>query len=655
MKQFYFLLLGMLCSLAYAQPEKPDHFKTTIKQVKVFLHSAEITRTGSIYLLPGDTTLIMKQLSPYMDKKSIQVRGEGDFKILAVNHQYDFLSVRQKHARTQLLSDSIKMLTAALQQVAVQLELLEQKIDFLNSNKKISPAKLGDVEKLQKVLRFYETELQTACESKMQAENRQKEFNKQLNKYQAELQQLVGKDEKPNSEIHLVLRVLKAGKATFKVSYLAGNAGWFPKYDIRARDVASPIEIDYKASLYQNTGEDWKNVRLIFSNIDANETGLAPELPVWKLNYDRLSRPADNIFGAYNNPWDGNNRLNEIRGRVVSTEDGSPIPGVNVVVKGSTTGAVTDFEGNYSLVLPNNATTLVFSFIGMQTQEEELDGSRVIDVALQPDTQELNEVVVTALGISREKASLGYSTTTIGADKLSGRVAGVSIRGNSSVRASSRPSYQKTLIQGVRVQNQTSVDFVIDEPYSLKSNAQPLLIDLQQYEVEAMFEYFTVPKLNSSVFLIAKIYDWNKLGFLEGEANLYFEQAFVGKSILETGSFGDTLRLSLGRDRSVVIKREKMAEFTKRKAFGNNKVERTGIRLTVRNNKAQPIMVNILDQIPVSVNNSINVYVLSDGEGQLNKDTGIIKWQLPLQPDEQRELTFSYEVKYPRYETVSLE
>ncbi|HHL52876.1 MAG TPA: mucoidy inhibitor MuiA family protein [Flammeovirgaceae bacterium] len=654
MKQLYFLLLGMACSLAYAQPEKPNHFKTTIKQVKVFLHNAEITRTGNIYLLPGDTTLVLSGLSPYMDKKSIQVRGEGDFKILAVNHQYDFLSVRQKHARTQLLSDSIKMLEAALQQAAVQLELLEQKIDFLNSNKKISPAKLGDVEKLQKVLQFYETELQAACESKMQVENHQKELNKLLNKYQAELKQLVGKDEMPASEIHLVLRVLKAGKADFTVSYLAGNAGWFPKYDIRARDVASPVEIDYKASLYQNTGEDWKDVRLIFSNIDANESGLAPELPVWKLNYDRLSRRANSNYRALVEQWSGN-RLNEIRGRVVSAEDGSPIPGVNVVVKGSTTGAVTDFEGNYSLVLPNNATTLVFSFIGMQTQEVELDGSRVIDVALEPDAQALSEVVVTALGISREKASLGYSTTTIGADKLSGRVAGVSIRGNSSVGASSRSSYRKTVIQGVRVQNQTSVDFVIEEPYSLKSNAQPLLIDLQQYEVEALFDYFTVPKLNSSVFLIAKIYDWNKLGFLEGEANLYFEQAFVGKSILETGSFGDTLRISLGRDRSVVVKREKMAEFTKRKAFGNNNVERTGIKLTVRNNKTQPIVVNILDQIPVSVNSNINVYVLSTGEGQLNKDTGKIRWQLPLQPDEQRELLFSYEVKYPRFETVSLE
>jgi len=97
-----------------------------------------------------------------------------------------------------------------------------------------------------------------------------------------------------------------------------------------------------------------------------------------------------------------------ISGKVTSVEDGSTMPGVNVVLKGTTNGTITDVDGNYSLSVPSEGGTLTFSFIGLASEEVEIGARSVIDLAMSADVKQLSEVVVTALGMTREKASLGY-------------------------------------------------------------------------------------------------------------------------------------------------------------------------------------------------------------------------------------------------------
>lgn len=111
-----------------------------------------------------------------------------------------------------------------------------------------------------------------------------------------------------------------------------------------------------------------------------------------------------------------------VSGRVTSAEDGSALPGVNVVVKGTTNGTVTDADGNYSLSgVPASGGSLVFSFIGLQTSEVVIGERSVVDVALSLDVQQLSEVVVTSMAIEREKKSLGYSVATLSSDNLAQR------------------------------------------------------------------------------------------------------------------------------------------------------------------------------------------------------------------------------------------
>lgn len=138
-----------------------------------------------------------------------------------------------------------------------------------------------------------------------------------------------------------------------------------------------------------------------------------------------------------------------VTGTVTSAEDGSALPGVNVVLKGTTIGTVTDIDGNYSINVPSGANTLVYSFIGLTSAEEEIGNRSVIDVVLQSNIQQLGEVVVTAIGIEREKRALGYSVENLeGQDvqqvsepdpirALQGKVAGVNIGASSGAPGSS--------------------------------------------------------------------------------------------------------------------------------------------------------------------------------------------------------------------------
>ncbi|MCL2027392.1 MAG: SusC/RagA family TonB-linked outer membrane protein [Bacteroidales bacterium] len=138
-----------------------------------------------------------------------------------------------------------------------------------------------------------------------------------------------------------------------------------------------------------------------------------------------------------------------ISGTVVSADDNQGIPGVQVVVKGTTTGTTTNINGSYAINVPANATTLVFSFMGMTTQEREIAGMTTIDVVMGSGTQELEGVVVTALGISRSEKGLAYSVTQVGNQELirggdrsalnalQGKIPGLSLTSNSGAPGSS--------------------------------------------------------------------------------------------------------------------------------------------------------------------------------------------------------------------------
>ena len=195
-----------------------------------------------------------------------------------------------------------------------------------------------------------------------------------------------------------------------------------------------------------------------------------------------------------------------VSGKVTAAEDGTTLPGVNVVLKGTTTGTVTDVDGNYRLGVPASGGTLVFSFIGLQTQEVAIGERSIIDVQMGMDVQQLTEVVVTAVGIERERKALGYAVSELGGDKirqksepdivrsLQGKVAGVNIigaggavgegtnitiRGNSSLLGNNQPLF---VVDGVPFDNSTYTT----GSFTSRTTASNRSFDLDPNNIESM-------------------------------------------------------------------------------------------------------------------------------------------------------------------------
>ncbi len=203
--------------------------------------------------------------------------------------------------------------------------------------------------------------------------------------------------------------------------------------------------------------------------------------------------------------------------------------------------------------------------------------------------------------------------------------------------------------------NTTSVEFSVDIPYTIETGGKSKSIDMMFLELPAGFEYQAVPKLDPTAFLVAQVREWQQYDLLEGEANLYFENTFVGKSMLNLKTVSDTLNLSLGRDLGIVVKREKRKDFTSEKFIGSNKVVSRSWEISVRNNKKESVKIHLTDQIPVSQNKEIVVETIELSGGKLDQNTGLVTWDLDIPAGQSKVLILSYSAKYPKSSTVILE
>jgi hypothetical protein len=627
MRSIYLFLFVISAHQLHAQNFKDKDVKTKISDVTVFLSGAQIFETGLVTIPAGKTTLRIKDLSPYVDEKSIQVKADGDFTILSVNHRYNYLNALTRDAKIDSLRKVLDESELAVTKDEGRLDVLKEKQSLLDKNKKLGGETSGaSIAQLKQAMEFYEAELSKIRDEEIRISRLIATRKKTEEKLKQQLNALHEQASLPTGEIEIRVSAENQVSTKLNLTYLVANAGWYPKYDIRVQNINSPLELIYKAEVYQNTGVDWKEVKLRFSNGDPNQSGQIPALSPWLMTYARNTSFGNALFGAR-----ASTGIRNVKGKALS-EDGTPLAGVSVLVKGSTIGTVTDSEGNYSLTLPRDGAQLVFSLVGMKSKEVTVTSSEM-SVNMEDDLTALPEVV-----------TVGYSTR--------GRMAGVQVRGVSTVKSEMIPS---NIIVTRVVENQTTVEIEVQTPYSIKSNGEKLQVDLREYKVNALYEYYAVPKLDKDAFLIAKIINWDQYNLLEGEANLYFEDAFVGRSVLNAKSLEDTLDISLGRDKNIVMGRLRNEQFSKRRTFGSNVIELRGYKITVRNKKSQPIKLTIFDQLPVSIVSDISVNSIELAQGQLDERTGKITWELTVESQQQKEIDLQYEVKYPRREKVLLD
>lgn len=628
MKRIVIVILGLIFSnLIFSQEINVAEVKTEVNEVTVFIEGAQVVRKKSVVLVHGQSILKFINLSPFIDPKSVQVKVEGELTVLSVNQQQNYLDKSEKSKELQDLEKSLESIDSKIKQENTYLSIIREELAFLQENRAIGGRNEPiSITNLQQVSDFYSNRLTALKLKEIERSRTIEDLNEQKTNIQNQIKTLSGKKEFPTGEILVKVDAKKSGNFSFEFSYVVGNAGWFPSYDIRARNINEPVQLIYKANVKQDTKEDWNNVKLKFSSSDPNVSGVAPELKTYFLNYNTL--PPTYRLSA-----------NVVSGKVTDNK-GEALAGANVIVQGTTIGTVADMAGNYSITIPNNARQLTYSFIGFNPQTLPITGN-VMNVALEENAMALDEVAVTSA--VQDKISIS--------DVLQGKVAGVAT-GKSNIKIRGTSSLAVPIAQ---VENQTTVNFEVKTPYTIKSDNKNYTVDIEFYDLPAIYQYYCVPKIDKDAFLIAKIIDWEKYSLLEGEANVFFEETYVGKTLLDVRYASDTLEISLGRDKKVSVNREKIKDFTTKQFIGNKKEETRTWKTTVKNNKNQEINMIVLDQVPVSTAEDIEVNVLNISGAKHDLETGEIKWEFTLKPVDKRELDLKYSVKYPKFRNLIIE
>lgn len=198
------------------------------------------------------------------------------------------------------------------------------------------------------------------------------------------------------------------------------------------------------------------------------------------------------------------------------------------------------------------------------------------------------------------------------------------------------------------IQTTLNTEFDISLPYTVTSASKPTVVDIRNYEMNSIYEYAVAPKLDNDAFLVARGLGWEEFNLLPGEANIFFEGTFVGKSFIDPNNIRDTLSVSLGRDKRIVVKREKVKDLTTRKVIGGNQRENYAWEISLRNTKTEAVKIVVEDQIPVSQNSQIEVTPGDMSGAKFDAITGKLTWTITLQPNETKKLNYKFEVKYPK-------
>ena len=652
------IFLAVLIPLMGFANEKS--IKSKINEVTIFTIGAQVSRDVKMDLTKGENTLAFEGLSPGLDEKSIQFFADGDISILSLNYEirYDEASEARK-LEAQSLSAKLKGLQEDISEQNDLLVVTKREEDVLLANTDFDIWEGINTMELKQGLDLVRTRLTEIKKLQRKAKEQIDLLNIERQKVLNRLSEMRIEDATPVGVLVVKIDAAAAINSKGHISYVVADAGWEPYYDLRVEDISKPLKIEYKAKVYQKTGEDWDNVKITLSTGNPYESGSLPTLEPWYLNY--VNPGYYNQNGRPTSPQKGG-LTGEFQGVVIDAKSGESIPFANVVLldnnRGVISGASTDIDGKFKVAANSPVTVMEVSFTGFEKQTVYLNqNSRFQTIKLRESSVELQEVVITyeAPMIDRNK------TSTVFTSEDYSRTTAVNSNGGTNIRGA-RNEGEVYFIDGVKQsggtfkisQNPVNLKFDVKTPYDIPSDGEQYKVAITEYEKEADYLYKAVPKLNEHAFLTASITNWEELNLMNGNAGIYFEGTYLGETSLNPKESGDTLSISLGKDENIVVLREAIVSKEGSRVWSNRKEEKFHYEIKVRNNKAVAMKLEVMDQFPVSGNDEIAVERVESSLGEVDDKSGKITWRFKLEPKEEKKLDLKYNVRYPKGRTINL-
>ncbi|PAM95901.1 hypothetical protein B4N84_04960 [Flavobacterium sp. IR1] len=541
------LTLSFLFVAVIGFAQKPIFTTAKVKAATVYFNAAEISQTASVTLPSGTSEIVIKNVAVDVNENSVQIGTPANVTVLSVQFTNNYISEYEIDSKSPVIKrvhDSITLVQKEIQKVNNTINSESKTIQLLDKNMQISGVNSGlNVTELVKMVDYYKNKQIEIANTIDNLKTKQQKLNETLVKLQNKLEVDTSKEEKTSSGKLIVQVMTNApGIVPLEISYLSYNATWTPFYDLRSENVTAPINMMYKAQVVQNTGIDWKKVKLTLSSGFPNQNNQAPILTSWFLRENIAQR--NQAYGQKRKMAPIQNLAEEVL-----------------------------YEKEISGAMPSPVVVMAESSVSNYTTVEE---------------------------------------------------------------------------------NQLNVSFDIDIPYDILSNGKVHSVSLKEIKLPASYKYYAVPKVENEAFLIAEIADYSKYNLLRGEANIIFEGMYVGKTFIEPNETSDTLNLSMGRDKKVSIKREKVADKSGTKFLSSKKEQTFTYDITVRNNKKEVVALLLKDQYPLSTNKEVEVELLQHDSAKVTTETGLLTWQLQLKPNETKKIRISYRVKYPKDQNLNL-
>lgn len=502
---------------------KPD-------KITVFQSGANLTMSLKANVKKGTNIIYIDSMPSYIDANSIRLSAGSSSSVMSTDFQMENIPIEEQVEPKNIIAlrDSVKTLNYLVRDINNKIAVLQGEEQIITGFKLHPETEKGaTIQDLTALANYYNKRINEIRKEILNFQEKNSSYGQsilKLNKLIAEYE--ATKKTLQNYQIIAVLSSEIDGNITLELNTFTPSAGWAPNYELKVKDISSPVQLSYKANVWQNTGRDWKDVSLVLSTRNPNLSNEMPVLYPWYLYISE--KPTQ--FYEMDSPLSMDKTANAVR------------------------------------------------------------SSRETDMAMKVDGIDL--------GVVENK----YMT----------------------------------------------VEFNPSNKYSIKSDNRKQSITLNEVDVPATYEYYCVPKLDTDAFLIAKISDWGKLNLLPGESYIYFENTYIGKTMINPQSTDDSLTIALGRDKSIVIKREIVEDMTKTKFFSSNVVKEYGYLITVKNNRKAEIKMTIEDQFPVSTHGKIEVDLVETSGAKVNKEKGFLTWKANIAAGKSLERKFGYKVDSPK-------
>jgi TonB-dependent SusC/RagA subfamily outer membrane receptor len=566
----------------------------------VYRSGAELHHTAKATLEKGNNDVVIEGVSNDVDLNSLQFGSDGGVTVMSVELATNYLKPGVKPMLVKKLEDSVETETRALSRLQVILKTDKDMLDLLNANKEIRGTQTGlSVAELVKMMEYYKTKTLELQNEITDYNERAVKLAELIAKLNNQLNEEKNKNTKTTGSLILQLFSPMSGNFNFTISYITKNASWNPYYDLFVESVNKPVRLIYRAKVAQSTGIDWKQVNLSLSTSTPNQQNTAPVFNGWFLGYINPVSSSLQIRGtnSFANSLSGNMSLQEV-----------VVAGYGTRMKQS---LATEADATPVYVVNGNIIS--------KADFERIAPQSIASMNVLKDAS--------ASAIYGSRAANGAIVVAL-KDKMGDYVS--------------------------IADNELNMVYNIDLPYDMESSGKEQSVQLKESSVASTYKFYAAPKLDKEAYLLADVADWEQLNLIPGEANIIFEGTYVGKTIIDPNSTKDTLTLTLGRDKRVVVKRDKLVDVSSVKFLGSNKKQVFSYEITVKNNKKEKISMLLKDQYPLSTNKDIEVELLETSGADVNKDLGILNWNIELAPGESKKYKLSYSVKYPKDKMVNL-